>query len=132
MKRFAVHRVYLDSATYVGRGVVTVNERGEALSVESLGDEVPSTQWIGGVIFLSAQIGLSAQEVSAQWLTQSAHPLLMEPGTKLYLSLDANAKVVWNEETAMSAAQSILAIHCESFDFQHNALYPGARLFPLR
>ena len=55
MKRFACQRLYLSPDTYFIRYVVELGNNGKIQSYYPLEEEIYATQWIGGVIVLSAR-----------------------------------------------------------------------------
>ena len=112
MKRFAAHRIYIRPTLAVGRSVITLSNEGTVLAIEPFSAEVPATQWIGGVIFLSPQNTLTAEEAST-----------------LCDSVDRVSEI--EEGMVGSLKQPLLAWHTESFDFEKGTLYPDSRLFKL-
>lgn len=55
MRRFACQRLYLSPDTYFIRYVVELGNNGKIQSYYPLEEEIYATQWIGGVIVLSAR-----------------------------------------------------------------------------
>lgn len=53
MKKFACNRLYVSYNRYVSQSVVSIDEEGKVSGYSSLVEEIASTEWIGGVIFLS-------------------------------------------------------------------------------
>lgn len=53
MKKFACNRLYVSYNRYVSQSVVSIDEEGKVSDYSSLVEETASTEWIGGVIFLS-------------------------------------------------------------------------------
>lgn len=53
MKKFACNRLYVSYNRYVSQSVVSIDEEGKVIGYSSLVEETASTEWIGGVIFLS-------------------------------------------------------------------------------
>ena len=53
MKNYACHRLYDSPDHYSGQSVVTLDECGQVVSYVPLTNELPATEWIGGVILLS-------------------------------------------------------------------------------
>lgn len=53
MKKFACNRLYVSHNRYVSQSVVSIDEEGKVSGYSSLVEEIASTEWIGGVIFLS-------------------------------------------------------------------------------
>lgn len=58
MKRFACHYLYASADGYYSRYVVEVNDNAEVGRYFPLMEEISATQWIGGVIVLSASAEL--------------------------------------------------------------------------
>ena len=113
MKRFAAHRIYIRPTLAVGRSVITLNSAGVVLSVEPFSAEIPATQWIGGVIFLSPKDGFTAEDAK--------------------VLCDAVKTVSEAEEGRVNGLeQPLLAWHAESFDFERNTLCADSRLYRLR
>lgn len=52
MKKYACNRLYVDDR-YLSQAVVVINDNGEVESYSSFSEEMPETEWIGGVILLS-------------------------------------------------------------------------------
>ena len=53
MKKYACNRLYVSYNRYVSQSVVSIDEEGKVSGYSSLVEETASTEWIGGVIFLS-------------------------------------------------------------------------------
>ena len=53
MKTYACNRLYVSYNRYVSQSVVSIDEEGKVSGYSSLVEETASTEWIGGVIFLS-------------------------------------------------------------------------------
>lgn len=53
MKKFACNRLYVSYNRYVSQSVVSIDEEGKVSGYSPLVEETASTEWIGGVIFLS-------------------------------------------------------------------------------
>ena len=53
MKNYACHRLYDSPDHYSGQSVVTLDECGQVVAYVPLTNELPATEWIGGVILLS-------------------------------------------------------------------------------
>ena len=60
MKKFACNRLYVSSNRYVSQSVVSIDEEGKVSGYSSLVEETASTEWIGGVIFLSDKESLAS------------------------------------------------------------------------
>ena len=102
MKRYAAHRIYISPTQVVGRSVITLNEKGEAVAYEPFAAEVPYTQWIGGVIFLSSQEKLTGEEIIRLFFTEK-----QEDGDETQSSLP------------------LYAWHVSDFDFKMDQLPAG-------
>ena len=59
LKNYACHRVYEVSGHYQSQSVVTITEEGEVTDCKPLSQEIPFTEWIGGIIMLSPDSKLS-------------------------------------------------------------------------
>lgn len=53
VRKFACHRIYQSSDSSQGQSVISINSKGEVVSLSSLDSESCHTEWIGGVIVLS-------------------------------------------------------------------------------
>lgn len=60
MKKYACHRLYDTCSHYHSRSVVCINDEGKVEGFLPLAEEMPATEWIGGVIFLSGKAELSS------------------------------------------------------------------------
>lgn len=58
MRRFACHYLYVSADECYSRYVVEVNDNAEVNRFFPLTEEISATQWVGGVIILSAEAEL--------------------------------------------------------------------------
>ena len=73
MKKYACNRLYVSYNRYVSQSVVSIDEEGKVSGYSSLVEETASTEWIGGVIFLSDKERLASSsgfKVLAQEITE--------------------------------------------------------------
>ena len=78
MRRFACHRLYLSSDTCFVRYVVELGDDGKMQRYYPLEEEIYATQWIGGVIVLSAK-----EEPEPFMPRQPFYPTLKQSSSKL-------------------------------------------------
>ena len=67
-RQYACHRVYQSPGEFDGRSVVCIGMEGEVKEHYPLTDEIPSTEWIGGVIVLSGRTELPATDNDSRWM----------------------------------------------------------------
>ena len=58
MKRYACHRLYTSNGFTNNKMIVCIDSDGKVVSCEEMNEEVPFTQWIGGIILLSPKSDL--------------------------------------------------------------------------
>lgn len=80
MKKYACHRVYLSPSIWQGKSVITVAKSGEVVSCVHLEEETGHTEWIGGVVILTANEELSIGKEFSSFLqtvfaSEKFHPL---------------------------------------------------------
>lgn len=103
MKRFACHRVYSTTENLLHKAVVCIDEKGEVISCAPFDEEVPFTQWIGGVVLLT---------------------------TTTQLELRADFKTTLAELTILPN-HPIHAWHLSPFDFEKEEITPDSILHQL-
>lgn len=104
MKRYACHHLYATADGCYSRYVVELDELCRVKAYFPLKEEIPATQWIGGVIVLSPskRLSLGTGECFADFLQRAVG----EPGLEV----------------------PVYAWHIACFDFQKEGLLPESSL----
>lgn len=97
MKKYATHRVYDAPNHYYNQSMVTIDSNGVVVDCSPLTHESPATEWIGGIIILSARTEIT-------------------PSGNFHDFLQA----ITGEE------KPLYAWHITNFDFQEEKLTPGS------
>lgn len=108
MRRFACQRLYLSPDTYFIRYVVELGSNGKIQSYYPLEEEIYATQWIGGVIVLSAR--------------RKLEPIMPEKNFKTFLAqaTRTNTKI-----------QECYAWHIANFDIVREEFVPQSHIIRL-
>ena len=108
MRRFACQRLYLSPDTYFIRYVVELGNNGKIQSYYPLEEEIYATQWIGGVIVLSAR--------------RKLEPIMPEKNFKTFLAqaTRTNTKI-----------QECYAWHIANFDIVREEFVPQSHIIRL-
>lgn len=68
MKKFACHRLYITPNHFLKPASVTLDEEGKVTDYRTLQEETESTEWIGGILFLSDKIRITPSKQLSELL----------------------------------------------------------------
>lgn len=97
MKRYACHRLYITPSNFVRMPAITLDEQGRVVAYTQFQEEISSTEWIGGIAFLSEDMDIPH--------TRELNELLQACNSS-------------------SEAHTLYAWHISNIDFEHHCLTP--------
>lgn len=68
IKKYACHRIYVGGELILTQSVVSVIPLGEVVACLPLSEEIPATEWIGGIIVLSNQTEIACRPDFQTWI----------------------------------------------------------------
>lgn len=58
MKRYACHRLYITPDYFIRMPIITLDKQGRVVAYTRFQEESNSTEWIGGIVFLSPETSI--------------------------------------------------------------------------
>lgn len=80
IKKYACHRIYVGGESFLTQSVVSVTFQGEVTACLPLSEEIPATEWLGGIIVLSNQKEIACRPDFRTWI----HGLVIDKQLPVY------------------------------------------------